>query len=51
MPSKKIKTEGLTCRHCGEPVRKFTGAISEWWVHDRTRSQACTKVVGKIAKP
>jgi hypothetical protein len=47
----KPKTSDLKCRHCGKPIRKWTGAINEWWVHEKSRSQTCETGFGEIAQP
>ena len=43
------KPEKIYCKECRLPIRKFTGAFSEWWVHEATKSQTCT--TGAIASP
>ena len=47
----KVKLVPIYCRECRLPIRKFTGAISEWWVHVNTKSQACSTGSGGIARP
>jgi hypothetical protein len=30
-----------SCAHCGKPVRRITGTLSAWWVHDPDGHTAC----------
>ena len=45
------KPEKIYCKECRLPIRKFTGAFSEWWVHESTKSQTCSTGSGGIARP
>jgi hypothetical protein len=29
------------CAHCGEPIRRVTGTLAAWWVHDPDGHTAC----------
>jgi len=47
----KAKPNTILCADCKQPIKKFVGARSEWWIHEKSRNQTCQTGMGGIAKP
>lgn len=39
--SPKADPKADTCAHCGTPVRRITGTLTAWWVHDPGGNTVC----------
>ncbi|MFE0845240.1 tautomerase family protein [Streptomyces rochei] len=35
------ETSGKSCAHCGQPIRRVTGTLAAWWVHDPGGNTVC----------
>lgn len=35
------ETQPVPCAHCGQPVRRITGTLAAWWVHDPGGNTVC----------
>ncbi|MCI3277578.1 hypothetical protein [Streptomyces cylindrosporus] len=40
-PQPDTETQPASCAHCGKPIRRITGTLAAWWVHDPGGNTVC----------